>query len=33
VTLPAAGVRLYDMPVETIITKSKTSTGKARVRR
>jgi hypothetical protein len=33
VTLPAASVRVFDMPVETIITKSKTSTGKARVRR
>jgi hypothetical protein len=29
--LPA--VRVYDMPVETIITKTKTSTGKRRVRR
>lgn len=31
--LPAAAVAVYDMPVETIVTKSKTSTGKLRVRR
>jgi hypothetical protein len=31
--LPDAVVRVYDMPVETIVTKSKTRTGKRRVRR
>lgn len=31
--LPAAAVKVYDMPVETIVTKTKTQTGKVRIRR